>query len=214
MKDGRLDEAEASFRECFGSRPDPDRLLAQAGEDSQEERGDFELCCAVWCPPPSRSPPAGGGLRDAGLHPQGAGCPMPNSGPCKGWSAIRRSHWTPAPCCALGSPRSWTIAGLFAEAASQLESPNALQSSGKAVRGLAFDHDKASRFLREDHRGVHARVPLPASRLGRPGSASGLRGRPASIRDDADGTDPRLARPRPRGRRAARGPQGSSNRCP
>ena len=204
MKDGRLDEAEASFREALRSDP----TATAPGSSWRVRRNAAISSCLAESARlrPRGRPQAGGGLRDAGLHPQGAAARRRIPGHAR---AGRRSGGLTRIRALLrfGLAAVLDDRGLFAEAASQLESANALQSSGKAAPRPGVRSRQRVSVPREDHRGVHARVPRPASRLGRPGSASGLRGRPASIRDDADGTDPRLALPRPRRRRAARGPE-------
>ena len=166
MKDGRLDEAEASFREALCL--DPPRTASWLELCGSRRNAAISSFRASRRAPPWRSPPSW--RRPTRCWPSSSrgGCPTPNSGPCKAWSVIRRSHTNPA-LLRFGLAAVLDDRGLFAEAASQLESANALQSSGKASARPGVRSRQGVSVPREDHRGVHARVPLPASRLGRPG---------------------------------------------
>ena len=183
MKDGRLDEAEACFREAL--RVDPTLAASWLRlARIQEERGDFELSCqsarSALAVAPKLAEAYGtlavilkGRLPDAeframqallvdrGLHRRPRLLQLRTGGGPGRTRALRRGR----------------------SAARNRQRP-AVRREGQARPGVRSRQGVP--VHREDHRDVHARLPRPGARLGRPRPAAGLRRRFAAIRDHAD----------------------------
>jgi tetratricopeptide (TPR) repeat protein len=162
LKDGRLDDAETYFRAAL--RTDPTMAASWlALARVQQERGELELACQS-----ARSALAvrpglaeaysmlasvlGRDLLDAEVRAMEALLDDPDV------TAESRARLR------FGLGQVLDRRGLFGEAAAHFEAANALQSVSKSSRGLAFDHEGGSLFVR---RIIEAFTPeFLAARLG------------------------------------------------
>jgi tetratricopeptide (TPR) repeat protein len=142
FRSGRLDEAEARFREAL----DADPTLAHSWlglARIQEQRGDLELSCqsarqALAIRPDLAEAHAMLGLTLRGRLPDDELRAMRGRLDDPGVSPEDRA------LLHFGLAAALDGRGLFAEAAAHLEAGNSLQSSMRAVRGLARDADEGS----------------------------------------------------------------------
>ncbi len=147
-KYGRLDEAEACFRDALRADPtSADSWLRLAR--IQQERGDFELACQSARSSLAIRPKMADAYRMLAFI---LGSRLPDDD-ARSMQALIQDTEVSADDRALlrfGLATALDRRGLFAEAAAHVDAANALQAASKGMRGLAFDPDAGRVFVEKN----------------------------------------------------------------
>jgi tetratricopeptide (TPR) repeat protein len=145
LEESRLDEAEACFREAL--RVDPTLAVSWTGlARIQAERGDFEQSCQSSRSALAVCPNLGEAYWRLAVILKGR-LPDPEFQAMEALLGDESLSNDARAMLKFGLASVLDGRGLYSQAASQLETANALQSAEKASRGLAYDPDQHSQFI-------------------------------------------------------------------